>query len=360
MLESASRLAERGLPVGILTLAVNSEIVSPYPLVKFFVIRGHLPSSFLHWITYPTLMRQVDQVIFESKAKVIFPQVFPANYWGFLHKKRNHSIPCVWYCHEPSAFIHNCNIIRGLKGAIKCAALFSNPLFQVIDRYLVQYADKILVNSEFTATRVHKIYQRESKVVYPGIDVDEYKPNAEKDDFIFAIGRLTDFKRIDLILQALIVIKKMNGKRVRLLIGGDGEAKDDLVKLTHLLKLDQQVVFLGLLSDSDVKAYMGRARAIIFPTSGEPFGLVPLEAMACGTPVIVSNSGGPKEVVKNNEVGLLFTPGDKNDLASKICSLIENRDIGTQMGMAARNYVAENYSWEKTIDGIYDALVEYL
>ena len=360
VLETAERLAQRGLDVGVLTLSADKELIDPYPHIKYFFLGGSLPNTISYWLTYRDLMKRISKVVSEIKVQVLFPDAFPATYWGFLYKRQHRDLPCIWYCHEPSAFVHNLNIITGLKGPIKYAALLSNPLFQLLDRRLVRYADKILVNSQYTAIQVKRIYHRHAEVVYPGVDIQGLKPGQEKEEFIFAIGRLTKFKRIDLILKALRILKQGRNIEVRLVVVGDGVERADLIKLAQKMGLSQQVNFTGRLPYEQVKEYMGKAKAVIFPTTNEPFGLVPLEAMACGTPVIASNSGGAKETTLNGKTGFLFEPDDEFDLARKIDILINNHNLNMEMAVAARKHAVENFSWERTTDRIYDALREFI
>ena len=356
VLETAERLAQRGLEVGVLTISADKEVIAPYPHIQFFFLGGPLPNSVSYWLSFPRLLRRIEKVISELKVEVLFPHVFPASYWGFMYKRRHRDLPCIWYCHEPSAFVYNLHIIKGLSGPIKYAALLSNPLFQVLDRRLVRYADKILVNSHYTATQVERIYHRHAEVVYPGADIQEFKPVNDKEEFIFTISRLTKFKKIDLIFKALMVLKQDSDKEVRLVVGGDGEERPNLMNIAEKMGLSRQVYFTGRLSHEQVKEYMGKAKAVILPTTNEPFGLVPLEAMACGTPVIVSDSGGPMETVIDGKVGFLFKPDDEFDLARKIDILLSDTNQNSKMAAAARKHVVNNFSWEKTADGIYDAL----
>ena len=360
VLETAERLAQRGLDVGVLTLSADKDIIERYPHIQYFFLGSSLPNTISHWLTYPDLMRRINKAISQIKVEVLFPHVFPANYWGFLYKRQHRDLPCIWYCHEPSAFVHNMNVITGLKGAIKYAALLSNPLFQLLDRRLVRYADKILVNSHYTATQVERIYHRHAEVVYPGVDIRDFKPRREKEEFIFTIGRLSKFKRIDLVFKALRVLKQDRGKEIKLVVGGDGEERANLMKLAQKMGLSRQVYFTGRLPYEQVKEYIGKAKAVIFPTTNEPFGLVPLEAMACGTPVIASNSGGPRETIIDGKVGFLFKPDDEFDLARKIDILSGDHDLNMEMAVAARKHVVENFSWERTTDRIHDALREFV
>jgi 1,4-alpha-glucan branching enzyme len=205
---------------------------------------------------------------------------------------------------------------------------------------------------------VKKIYHRPSTVVYPGVDTSKYKSMQQKEEFSFAVGRLTKFKKLDLIIKALALLRQ-EGVQVHLIIGGDGEEKPNLMNLARKLELSEQVEFKGRLSDEDVCAYMSRAKFVVFPTTNEPFGFVPLEAMACGTPVIVSNSGGPKETVSEGETGLTFKADNQADLAHKIRLLWEDNNLLAKMSLASRKHVEERFSWDVTADTLYKLFAQY-
>ncbi|MFC1967387.1 glycosyltransferase family 4 protein [Chloroflexota bacterium] len=352
VLEIGERLAQMGLEVGVLALSADRDVIAPYPRIEFLIMPAPLPGKISHWLSFPALMRNMEKMLAEIKIDVLFPHVFPANYWGFLYKRRHREIPCLWFCHEPSAFVHNLNIIRGLAGPIKYAALLANPFLQIADRKLAGYADRILVNSRYTAKQVERIYGQPATVVYPGVATGEFRPSGQKKDYIFTIGRLTRFKRIDLIFRALALLKG-DGKEVKLVIGGDGEDKQRLIQTAGIMGLENQVSFTGRIADERVRELLAGARAVIFPTTNEPFGIVPLEAMACGTPVIVSNSGGPMETVIDGQTGLLFHPDDAADLARKIDIMVGEREKASEMAAAARQHVSDNFSWEQAAEQTY-------
>ncbi len=360
VLRTADRLAQMGLDVGILTISADENIIKDYTNVKYFFLDGPLPDTISYWLTFPSLMRRVARIISQLKVKVLFPHQFPASYWGFLYKRRNPDLPCVWYCHEPSSFVHNLGVINDLKGIIKYAALISNPLFQLVDRRLAHNADRILTNSRYTASLIQKIYHREAEVLYPVmLDIEKINPRSEKDNFIFTLGLLTKFKKVDLIIKALARLKQRGEAKIQLVIGGDGDEKPNLMKLVQGLGLNNQVKFAGRLTEEQVWDYFARARAVVFPTTNEPFGQIPLEAMACGTPVIASNSGGPRETVVNGKTGFLFKPGDEVDLAEKISLLVSDGRMIKEMSSAARKHVEAHFSFDNTLTRLYEILSPY-
>lgn len=161
--------------------------------------------------------------------------------------------------------------------------------------------DEFIANSGFIARRIHRVYGRSSTVIYPPVDVDEYTLNVAKDDFYLAASRLVPYKRMDLIVEAF---SKMPDKKLVLI--GDGP---DMEKIR--VKAGSNVTIMGYQPFNVLKDHMQRAKAFVFAAE-EDFGIAPVEAQACGTPVIAFGKGGALEtvrglgVVDNNPTGIFF------------------------------------------------------
>ncbi|MDI9394648.1 MAG: glycosyltransferase family 4 protein [Euryarchaeota archaeon] len=351
VLETGERLAKMGHNVTILAQSGDPEIIKNYSSIKFKFIGGPLPNTISHWVQFPLLMKRVFEATKYMDIDVIFPQVFPANYWGFLFKKKYSGIPCVWFCHEPSAFVHNYEVIYGLNEPMKTLALVSNPIMKQIDKFLMNSSDKILTNSLFSSHNIKRVYNRDSIVIYPGVDISKFKPVERKENYIFSIGRLTKFKRMDLLLKSMVHLKDKN---LHLYIGGDGEEKNNLILMSKELGISDSVTFLGKIPESQLNSYYSKAKAVIFPTIGEPFGIVPIEAMASGTPVIAGICGGVVESVKDGVTGYLVDPTDTESLVLKINDLITNPDLCSQMSNNSRAHIEKNFTWDITAKKIHE------
>lgn len=147
--------------------------------------------------------------------------------------------------------------------------------------------DEFVAISDFIAARIRKTYRRDSQVIYPPVDTDFFELREDKDAFYLTVSRLVPYKRVDLIVEAFSAMPDK-----RLIVIGDGP---EMGKLRA--KAASNVELLGYRDNAVVKDYMQRARAFVFAAE-EDFGIVPLEAQACGTPVIAYARGGVLETVR--------------------------------------------------------------
>ncbi|HLB57966.1 MAG TPA: glycosyltransferase, partial [Gammaproteobacteria bacterium] len=159
--------------------------------------------------------------------------------------------------------------------------------------------DHYIANSKFIAKRIDKTYRRQATVIYPPIDTTLFKPGTHKDDFFLAASRLVPYKKMDLIVESF---QHLPDKK--LVVIGDGPEMEKVKK-----KAGSNVEILGYQSNAVLLDYMQRTKALIFAAE-EDFGIIPLEAQACGTPVIAYGKGGALETVKDandsKPTGLFF------------------------------------------------------
>lgn len=182
-------------------------------------------------------------------------------------------------------YIKEAKLTKGLKG------LFAKSILHYIRRWDIGTAnrvDEFIPISHYIEKRVWRTYRRESyKVVYPPVAIDEFTLKIEKEDFYLTASRLVPYKKIDLIVEAFSVMKNK-----KLIVIGDGP---DFKKIKE--KALENVQILGYQEFEFLKDYMQRAKAFIFAAE-EDFGIIPIEAQACGTPVIAYGKGGSLETVK--------------------------------------------------------------
>ncbi|MCD1259395.1 DUF1957 domain-containing protein [Paenibacillus athensensis] len=162
------------------------------------------------------------------------------------------------------------------------------------------------------------------------------------DRLLLFLGRLVHEKGVHVLLQALRLVLKRH-PNARLLIAGVGPALEALQ--AQATPLGSRTVFLGFADEEDKRALLAAAELCVFPSLYEPFGIVALEAMASGTPLIVSNVGGLAEIVEHGVTGCTFSAGDVSALALAIVELLDEPERGRLMAEAARQTVRERFNW---------------
>ncbi|MFA5363891.1 MAG: glycosyltransferase family 4 protein [Candidatus Bathyarchaeia archaeon] len=233
-----------------------------------------------------------------------------------------------------------------------------------IHRKTVQNCDRLITISDQVKTYYAKSFDPEKIWTIPlGVDSQVFSPakrGTEKDghEILFA-GYLYKLKGVEYLIKAVNMVKSQ-GKDVKLRIVGNGPDKKRLVRLVETLQMENVVTFEGLVPHTLMPEYYRRCNVFCFPTLGEPFGKVVIEAMACAKPVIASNIGGPTEIIEDNKTGLLVPPANPEILAERIIELLEDETKTKQLGANARNTVIQRYSWEKIADSyhrLYESLI---
>ena len=189
-------------------------------------------------------------------------------------------------------YLKESGLDHGFKGkAAKCVLHY----MRMWDVRTSNGVDEFIAISDFVAKRIWKCYRRESTVIYPPVDVDRFTLCEQKEDFYLTASRIVPYKKIDLIVEAF---GKMPDKK--LIVIGDGP---DYEKIKA--KVKPNVTLMGYQPFEVLRDHMQRAKAFVFAAE-EDFGIAPVEAQACGTPVIAYGKGGVLETVVDGKTGLFF------------------------------------------------------
>ena len=204
----------------------------------------------------------------------------------------------ITYMHTPMRYLWDArdDYFRFGRGRLwKRAALEAmSPWLRSFDRRAAARVDHFVANSRHVRDRIHRIYGRDSEVIYPPVDTDFFTPGAGPEDYYLVVSSLEPYKRIDLAVDAF------SGGRRRLLVAGKGTLERELRSRAR-----PPVEFLGEVSDEILCDLYRRARALVFP-GREDFGMVPVEAQACGRPVVCYAAGGALESVLDGRTGVYF------------------------------------------------------
>ena len=184
------------------------------------------------------------------------------------------------------------------------------------------------------------------RVIYPGVSTAHFRPapgtRAAVPTFAY-IGRLKRYKGVDIVLRAFA---QLGHPSAVLEIAGAGDHRPALEALAASLDLGSRVRFLGFVSESDKLALLRRSWAMVLASPKEGWGLTNVEAAACATPVVASNSPGIRESVRDGETGFLAPHGDVGALAAAMRRLAGSQDLVESMGARAHTF-AESFTWEK-------------
>jgi len=189
---------------------------------------------------------------------------------------------------------------------IKKVVPFFMNYIRLWDKVSADRPDKIIANSNFVARRIKKYYQRESEVIHPPVNLEKFYLAEKQEDYFLMVGRLIAYKRFD------IGIKAFNKLGLKLKIIGRGP---DLAKLKKIA--GPNIEFLGRVSDEKLAKYYAQCRAFIFPQE-EDFGIVAIEAMASGRPLIAYKGGDIVEHVEDEKSGIFFEKQNEQDIISAV------------------------------------------
>ncbi|HEY3286501.1 MAG TPA: glycosyltransferase family 4 protein [Gemmatimonadaceae bacterium] len=193
------------------------------------------------------------------------------------------------------------------------------------------------------------IARSQVRVIYPGASCEYYTPDpAQRSPSpVFAyLGRLKKYKGVDLVIRAFA---RVADQRSVLEIAGEGDFRPALERLVASLDLGARVRFLGFVSEVEKLALLRRSWATAFASPKEGWGLTNIEASACGTPVVASNSPGIRESVRDGETGFLVPHGDIQAMADAMQRLCESAPLVTRLGENGRRF-AESFTWERAAD----------
>jgi glycosyltransferase involved in cell wall biosynthesis len=214
---------------------------------------------------------------------------------------------------------------RGLRGLVLRLVLHRLRMWDV---RAAAGVDHFIANSAFIARRILKAYRREADVIHPPVDTDFFTPGGARGEEYVAVSRLFGYKRVDLLLEAF---GRMPGRR--LVIVGDGPQRERLRAAAP-----PNVEFSAGLPPEALRDLLRRARAFVFPAI-EDFGIAPVEALACGTPVIALRRGGAAETV-DDSTGVFF----EQQTPEALIAAIERFEANPPISAAACRHAAERFS----------------
>lgn len=234
---------------------------------------------------------------------------------------------------------------------------------------ILEGASKLIAVSKAEAEQYKQMGVNEDKIVTVpnGVDIEAFKNlpaygkfrekyNVKEKHMILFLGQICKRKGIDFLIKAFSELTKEMSEVALIIIGSDSGYKVEVEKLIMALNLSNRIKLIGYIDEKDKLSAYVDADVLVYPGIFEIFGLVPFEAMMCGTPVIVTDDCGCGELVKESGAGYLIKYGDINDLKEKMKLVIENPEEGREMVERGKKYIERNFMWDKVVnmvDNVY-------
>lgn len=306
-------------------------------------------------------------------AKIQIPLLFLSELYHAMKIIRKEKIDVIhshWII--PSGLVGG--ILRKIWGKTHITTAHAGDVFTIrkskilsnIGSFVFKNSDKITANSNYTKDVIISIEDKikdNVEIIPMGVDTSCFNPkhttglrdSFEAEYLILSVGRLVEKKGVKYLIMAMKdVIKEFSS--AKLIIGGSGPEKDNLEELTEELNLRENITFVGHIKNSDLPMYYASSDIFVLPSikveegDTEGLGVVLLEAMACGTPVIGSNIGGITDIIKDVKTGLLAGPENPNDIAQKIIRLFTDDELRKKFSKEGLKTVQEKFSWEIVIE----------
>jgi D-inositol-3-phosphate glycosyltransferase len=371
--ELSRSLSERGCAVDIFTRSQNPRVPAVVPFcegVRIVHLKAGPEAPYEKsrvWSHLPEFLENLEQFRREEDSSY---SLIHSHYWlsGWVGAQlgKRWEVPVLHMFHTVAYFKNRATQAVGAQ----------EPEVRLqVEQQLIADADHITVSSQ--REKVDMIWacgaQPEKITVVPcGVDTQMFRPldsTASKNHLglperklILFVGRIDPVKGIDTLLKAMVIVrKKMGGDFTAelLIVGGDKDSADysedseiaRLKRLTAELGMQETVTFLGSQRQDLLPCYYSAAEMCILPSRYESFGMVGLEAMACGTPVIASKVGGLTSLIQDERCGFVVPEGNAQVLAEKICLLLGNPALRETLGRHARER-AMHYNWHAIADRI--------
>lgn len=236
------------------------------------------------------------------------------------------------------------------------------------EKDVLRMADRIVAATPAELAQLQWLYQADTRkivIIPPGVDISRFYPippdEAKEaigvppcESMLLYVGRIEPLKGIDVLIEALAVLQAENTTVCLVVIGGDPEngeqaPNEEMERLQSMCRqagLKDLVTFLGKRSQDSLPYYYSAAEAVVVPSHYESFGMVALEAMACGTPVVASQVGGLAFLVQDGVTGYTVPVDDPQALAHRLLDLLQDHELRSRLGAQAL-VVAHQYAWEK-------------
>ena len=367
--ELTRQLGKMGIHVDVFTRSQDDHVPHVLHELGYGNRVVHVPAGPEHPMPKHELANHIPQFVEGIKAfacdKKIQYDILHSHYW--MSGIAAASLADAW---TDAPIVHMFHTLGEMKNRIARTDAEREGVYRIEgEKQVLRRANRVVVATLAELTQLRFLYKADASklvVIPPGVNVSRFYPIPSdeakmyiglkpEDRMILFVGRIEPLKGVDTLLEAMSCLQKKESRPVHLaIIGGDPAASPEemntemarLMSMCEALGLDQSVVFLGVRDQDKLPYYYSAAEVVVMPSHYESFGMVALEAMACGTPVIASEVGGLAYIVRDGETGFTIPAEEPETLCEKLSWLLNDAELHQKMSAQAAGY-AQDYAWEK-------------
>jgi len=316
--------------------------------------------NFLNLFRLDRLYHRIANLINRKNYDITF---IHQSYYLYIHCPgivRFLKIPYVYYCQEPVRLFYERDLIflKKMSAKEKFFYIFLKPFyrlfaifFKLYDAFNIKRCNFLLCNSYYSKNYILNAYHKEAELCYLGVDTNKFKPltDVKKENLVISVGHLEPRKGHDFVIQAIGKIPFNLRPKIIIVYPcyEDVEYKRYLKIIAE--KNNVCLEFFCGISDEELTVLYNKAKLTVCAFVREAFGLIPLESLACGTPVLAVNEAGLKESIIHNKTGLLVER-DIEKFSEALCYLLKEDKLREEMGEYGRQYILEKWKWENSVD----------
>ena len=367
VLELAKQLGKLGVHVDIYTRLFENKKQKEKVSQNVEIIRIPCgPNKFIRKEDlFPYLDEYIQNFLDYVNQESLKYDVIHSHYWdaGYIAMKLKEKIGALW-AHTSHSLGLLKKILLGEKSVVTDYKFDTRIK---TEKQILSKADILISASPIEQKYVKELYRIERKyeLVPPGVDTEFFNPKNIRDielpkNYVFSTGRIEWTKGFDLLVKAFAIVAKKHKSEYLILGGGsekptklEMEVREEITRLAKEAGISDRIIQTGRIPNDLLPTYYAKADVVVLPSRYDLFGMVAIEALACGRPVIVSKYAGVSKLIKDS-FGLIADPKNPKDLAEKINYLLKNRELALKMGQEGRKYILKNFTWKKLAEKLLD------
>jgi glycosyltransferase involved in cell wall biosynthesis len=273
--------------------------------------------------------------------------------------------PIIYGCQEPTRVLYEPYRVRAESPIRKSLRVLHNwvthPFLRRRERRLVQRAHALVANSSYSAEVLDRLFERKAVVAYPGVHGEIFKyARAASPKGVLSVGSLDIVKGHDFVIECVARVPREHRPSLTIICPRGTHSTDEALYLERMARArDVAVEIVSGISDDELAARYANAIALLFAARLEPFGLVCIEAMACGCPVLTVEEGGPRETVIDGVTGFVL-PRDPDSFAQRLLQLIQDVELRHRLGANGARHVREQFTWKRNASDTAVAIAQAL